>query len=268
MPRLGVLLFLMLMPISTLPAQPAPEIIAHRGASHTAPENTVAAFQLAWKEQADGAELDIQLTQDGKIIVIHDQDTKRTTGVEGKVAQRTLAELRRLDAGQWKGRQFAGEKLPTLDEMLATVPPGRKVFIEVKSGPEIIPELDRVLKASGLKPTQTPVISFHAPVIAALKRDRPDLPAYWVVSLKPKKGKKPPTAEELIARARRIQADGLDLSAEDILDADFARKVKAAGLRLDVWTVDDPVVARRMRALGVQGITTNRPGWLREQLAK
>ncbi len=242
------------------------EIIGHRGASHNAPENTAASFKLAWDEKADGAELDIYLTKDGKIIVIHDANTKRTTGADLWVADHTLAELRALDAGKWKSARFAGEKLPTLGEMLATAPPGKKVYVEVKCGPEVVPELDRVLKAAGLKPEQTPVISFSTSVIAAVKNARPDLPAYWLVTLRPKATEKR-TVEQLIAKAREAQADGLDVSVTDMLDREFAAKVKASGLRLDVWTVDDPAVAKRVAGL-VDGITTNRPGWLREQIGK
>src|SRR5262245_24153707 len=101
---------------------PPLEIIAHRGASHDAPENTVASFQEAWRQKADSAELDIQLTKDGRIVVLHDSTTKRTTGTDLKVSEQTLAELRKLDAGSWKGEKFKGEKLPTLAEMLATAP--------------------------------------------------------------------------------------------------------------------------------------------------
>ncbi|MFO0809209.1 MAG: glycerophosphodiester phosphodiesterase [Gemmataceae bacterium] len=249
-------------------AEPAVQIVAHRGASHDAPENTVAAIKLAWEQKADASELDIYLTKDQKIVVIHDKDTKRTTGVEGKVVDRLFSDLRKLDAGSWKSPKFAGERLPTLDEMLANVPSGKRLFIEVKCGPEIVPELNRTLMASQLKPSQTPVIAFSPDVIAAVKKARPDLPAYWLVSLKPKKGEKPPVAEDILAKAKAIKADGLDLSADDSLDAALAAKIKAAGLRLDVWTVDDPIVAKRMVAIGVDGITTNRPAWLREQLAK
>ncbi|MFO0804277.1 MAG: glycerophosphodiester phosphodiesterase [Gemmataceae bacterium] len=252
---------------AALANEPKPaEIIAHRGASHDAPENTVAAFKLAWEQGADGAELDIHFTKDGRIVVIHDADTKRTTGTDWKVRDRTLAELRTLDAGTWKHKRFAGERLPTLDEMLATVPEGKKVFVEVKCGPEAVRELDRVLKASRLKPEQTPVISFDASVIAAVKKARPDLPAYWLVSLKNRKDEKR-SVDDLVMKAREIRADGLDVSASDVVDAAFAAKVKAAGLRLDVWTVDDPAVARRVAPF-VAGITTNRPAWLREQLKK
>lgn len=255
----------LIVPSARAEANPV-EIIAHRGASHNAPENTMAAFKLAWEQESDGAELDIHLTKDGKIVVIHDATTKRTTGIDWKVAERTLAELRTLDAGRWKAERFAGEKLPTLEEMLATVPPGRKVFIEVKCGPEVVKELDRVLKAAGRKAEQTPIISFNSDVVAAVKKARPDLPAYWLVSFKDKAEKKR-TAEDLIAKARTIHADGLDVAATDEVNPEFARKVKASGLRLDVWTVDDPAVARRVASF-VASITTNRPAWLREQLRK
>jgi glycerophosphoryl diester phosphodiesterase len=107
-------------------------------------------------------------------------------------------------------------------------------------------------------------------VIAAVKKMQPDLPAYWLVGLKPNKKKKtpPPTAEELIAKAKEINADGLDLQAAPVLDRAYADKVKAAGLRLYVWTVNDVDEARRMVEIGAEGITTDRPAWLREQLAK
>ncbi|MFO0800470.1 MAG: glycerophosphodiester phosphodiesterase [Gemmataceae bacterium] len=252
----------------TLPADRAVEIVGHRGASHDAPENTVAAVKLAWEQKADAAEFDVYRTKDGKIVVIHDKDTKRTAGGVNKVvAESTLAELRTLDVGAWKDKKYAGERIPTLAEVLATVPAGKRVFVEVKPGPEVVPELLAEMTAAGLPPERTPVISFNAGVIAAVKKARPDLPAYWIVSLNTK-DKAPPTAAELVAKAKEIRADGLDLSASPALDAEYAKVVRAAGLKLYVWTVNDVAVARRMVGLGVDGITTDRPGWLREQLAR
>lgn len=252
---------------TAFPAEPTVEIVGHRGASFDAPENTAAAIKLAWEQKADAAEFDVYLTKDGKLVVIHDATTKRTTGTDLKVADATLEELRKLDAGKWKGEKFAGEKLPTLDEVLATVPVGKRVFIEIKCGPEAVPEMDRVIKASKLKPEQTCVISFNADVVAASKKTRPDLQALWIVSLNTKG--KPKTAEELIAKAKAVKADGLDLSATPaVLDKAFGDKVKAAGLKFYVWTVDDAELAKKMIAAGAESITTNRPGWLREQLAK
>lgn len=249
-------------------AEPKVEIVAHRGASFDAPENTLAAIELAWKQSADASEFDVLLTKDGKLVVIHDATTKRVAGTDLKVAGSTLDELRKLDVGKWKAEKFVGEKMPTLEEMLATVPAGKRVFVEVKCGPEAVPELDRVIRASKLKPEQTCVISFSADVIAAAKKARPDLQALWIVSLAPK-NQKPRTAEELIAKAKEINADGLDLSATPaVLDKAFGAKVKGAGLKLYVWTVNDAALAKQMIAAGAESITTDKPGWLREQLAK
>lgn len=241
-----------------------PEIIAHRGASFDSPENTVAAIKLAWEQKADGSEFDIFLTKDGKLAVIHDANTKRTAGQEFEVSKTPWNELRKLEVGSWKSAQYAGEKIPSLAEMLAQVPQGKKVFVEVKCGPEAVPEMLKVIADSKLNPEQTPVISFKSDVIAAVKKARPEIPAYWLVGL----GKKAPTVEEVIAKAREIKADGLDLSATDVLTKEYAAAIKKEGFKLYVYTVNDVNVAKRMVDIGVDGITTDRPLWLREQLGK
>ncbi len=251
------------------PARPM-EIVAHRGASHDAPENTLAAFKLGWAQQADAVELDILLSKDGRIVVIHDKDTKRVSGVNRPVVEQTLDELRSLDAGRWKDAKWTGEKLPLLGEVLATIPDGKRLFIEVKCGAEVVPELVRELKAAGKKPEQTAVIGFSDDAMAAVKKALPHLEVFWIANIKPdpKSDKRPLTVDDLIATAKRINADGLDLSACDTIDKAFGDKVRSAGLKLAVWTVDDPTVARAMQAAGVQSLTTNRPGWMREQLQK
>lgn len=267
--RVALTGILLVLPWSAVAAEPQVEIIAHRGASHDAPENTVAAIRLAWEQKADLSEFDIYLTRDGHLAVLHDKDTKRTApGSALSVAKSTLAELRQLDVGKWKDPRFTGERIPTLAEMLAVVPPGKGVFIEVKCGPEAVPAILRALDDAKLPAALTPVICFNAEVIAAVKKARPDLPAYWLVGLNPKKGQKPPTAASVVQKARAIHADGVDLSASPALDAEYAKTIRAAGLKLYVWTVNDVPTAKRMVELGVDGITTDRPGWLREQLAQ
>src|SRR6188508_1008743 len=126
----------------------AVEIIAHRGGAHEAPENTLAAFKLGFEQKADAGELDVYLTKDGKAVVIHDKNTKRTAGADKPVVEQTLEELRALDAGSFKGAQWKGEKIPTLAEALETIPDDRRMFIEIKCGAEILPELERVLRES------------------------------------------------------------------------------------------------------------------------
>jgi glycerophosphoryl diester phosphodiesterase len=158
----------------------AAEIIAHRGASHSAPENTLASANLAWKRNADAVEIDVWLTKDGRIVALHDKTTERTTGRKWNVAERTLAELKTLDAGTWKDKTWAGERIPALEEILATIPDGKRLFIEIKCRAEIVPELERVLKASGKPPAQTAVISFDLDTVRAFKKQMPQLAVYWV----------------------------------------------------------------------------------------
>lgn len=246
----------------------AVDIIAHRGASHDAPENTLAAFQLGWKQQADAVELDIWLTKDGKIIVCHDSDTKRTTGTAKKIPESTLAELRALEAGSWKDAKWKGEKLPTLTEALAAIPAGKRLVIEIKCGPEVLPELERDLKASGKPASQLVIISFGYEVCAQAKKLFPQIPVLFLSSFKQDKASSTwtPTAETLIKKAKAAGLDGLNLSHKGPLDAAFVNQTHAAGLKFYVWTVNDADVARKLLAAGADGITTDRPEWLRGQL--
>jgi glycerophosphoryl diester phosphodiesterase len=250
-----------------LPALNAMEIIAHRGASHDAPENTVAAFQLAWQQQADACELDIRLSKDGQVVVIHDDNTKRTTGRDKMVVPQTLEELRSLDAGAWKGKKWRSEKIPTLAEALGTLPDGKRFFIEIKCGPEVLPELARIIEISGKQPRQLPIIAFSYEVA---KQAKALLPAHEVSLLydwkEDKDTGKALSSDALIATAKVANLDGLDVKHTGPMNAGFVAKVKSAGLKLYVWTVDDATIARRMAAFGVDGITTNRPEWLRGQL--
>jgi glycerophosphoryl diester phosphodiesterase len=107
-----------------------PIIFAHRGASAHAPENTIASFELALVQQADAIELDVKLSGDGQVIVIHDSTVDRTTNGHGKVQDMTLAELKALDAGSFRGSEFAGEKIPTLEEVFEAM--GKRTFINIE----------------------------------------------------------------------------------------------------------------------------------------
>ena len=247
----------------------AVDIVGHRGASWDAPENTVASYRLAWDQGADAAEVDVYLTRDNRIVAMHDRTTKRTTGVDWVIAERMLDELRTLDAGSWKDPRWKGEPIPTLTEVLATIPEGRRLYIEVKCGPEIVPFLKEELKASGRSAEQTVVMGFGLDTVREVKTALSELKVYWLSGWRKDKdtGQWLTRVEDLIADAREAGADGLDLAADGPLDEEAVGKIRDAGLEFHVWTVNDPAVARRMVALGVDSITTDRPGWLREQLA-
>jgi glycerophosphoryl diester phosphodiesterase len=245
----------------------AVEIVAHRGASHDAPENTLPAVKLGWEQNADAVEIDVFLSKDGKIVVIHDDDTGRTAGVKKRVDEQTLAELRALDAGSWKNARLAGTRIPTLEEVLATVPAGKRLFVEIKCGPEILPELQGVLDLSG-KRGQVVIISFGFDVVEQAKKRFPEVPVYWLYhfSDEEKRTYGNPSLADLIAKAKSVGLHGLDLNYQGPFGKEFVEQLTAAGMKLYVYTVDSPEDARRLTAIGVTGITTNRPAYLREAL--
>jgi glycerophosphoryl diester phosphodiesterase len=249
----------------------AVDIVAHRGASHDAPENTVASARLAWAQKTDAVETDIYLTKDGKLIVSHDKNTKRTTGKSMSIPSSNFADLRKLDAGSWKDARFAGEKLPTLSEQFALIPPGKRMFVEIKSGPEIVPVLKSCLEDCGAGAHNVTLISFNYESLKAAHEALPGVPALYLAGYKDPAKIKPgaapqPSIKEVIAKAKDAGFTGVDLQDTWPLTAADTQKIKDAGLQLHVWTIDDPAVARRWIALGAASITTNRPGWMREQL--
>lgn len=251
----------------------AVDIVGHRGASYDAPENTMAATNLAWKQKADAVETDIYLSKDGKLIVFHDRPSaKRTTGRDVPINSLTQAEARELDAGSWKGPQFKGEKIPLLEEQIASIPAGKRMLVESKVGAEIVPELKRVLQATGADEKKITLISFEYDFLTEARKQLPSYRTLYLVSYRAPDAnakptaKKQPTLDEVIAQAKAAKLTGLDLQHTWPLTADDVKKIKDAGLELHVWTVNDAAIAQRWIELGVASITTDRPGWLREQL--
>ena len=242
------------------------EVVAHRGASFEAPENTLPSFKLGW-ELADADELDIYLSKDGVPVVMHDASTKRTGGLDKPVVEQTLAELQLLDAGSWKAPSWAGTRIPTLAETTALVPEGKRLLIEIKCGVEVIPALEKVVKESGKTPKQLALIAFNLETLKQAKLKLPTLPAYWILGYKEdKKTGKFPAIDDLIAKAKAGGLDGLDLDYKFPIDEAFVAKVHAASLKLFTWTVDEMDVALKEKAAGVDGITTNKHRELRKAL--
>lgn len=245
------------------------DIIAHRGASHDAPENTLASVRLGWEQGADAVEVDVRQSRDGHIVVIHDANTRRIARVNRRVSAHTLEELRQLDVGGWKHPRFAGERIPTLAEVIETVPSGKRLFVEIKCGPECLPQFVDTVARSGKSPSQVVPIGFDLTTMKLVKWAMPDWEVAWVQAFRRNwRGGWTPTAEHLIAHAKQAGLDGLDLGGRGPVNRTFTDKVHAAGLKLYIWTVDSPAIASRLAAAGVDGIATNRPGWLREKLAR
>ena len=246
---------------------PDPIIVAHRGASKHAPENTIPAFKLAWAQGADAIEGDFYLTKDGAIVCIHDKDTKKVSGVKRVVEDSTLEELRKLDVGAWFGEKWKGTLIPTILEVFATIPDGKKIYIEIKSGSEILPRLFEELTRSGLKKSQVIVISFDKDVILKLKSKDPDIKAFWLSDFKRDNfsGRTEPSFNNVIDVLRQTGADGFS-STHKLIDDSFIKAIQSEGFEYHVWTVDDPETARRFKRLGAKSITTNLPDYIRKNL--
>ncbi len=246
--------------------QALPTLIAHRGASQHAPENTLAAFNLAWEHGADGIEGDFRLTADGHIVCVHDADLQRVGGSDLVVAESTLSELQAIDVGSWKDPSFHAERIPTLEDVLAALPAGGKFFIEIKAGPEIVPVLARSLAISGVLPSSVTVIAFSEDVIAASVDLLSGVEACWITAYEETDRGWVPNETDVLTTLGSLNAAGLDCQAHGCITPDFVSALREADLSFHVWTVDDVQIAQRFWKLGVDSITTNRPKELRKEL--
>jgi glycerophosphoryl diester phosphodiesterase len=162
-----------------------------------------------------------------------------------------------VDVGIWKDKKFKGERIPFLEEIIATVPENKVLVVEVKCGSEIIPHMERVLHKHPKK-SQIMFISFGWETITGLKEAFPENKAYWLSSQRKEVQKR---LDDIIP----ANLDGINLHY-GIIDEEMVKEVNNRGYELLVWTVNDPDEARRLNALGVTHITTDRPQWLKQQL--
>jgi glycerophosphoryl diester phosphodiesterase len=241
-----------------------PLVIAHRGASHLAPENTLAAFRLAWEQGADAIETDLRLTADGAIVCFHDDDGARLLGDSRRVREFTLDDLRALDAGAWKGPEWTGERVPTLAEALATVPAGKQIVLELKE--DVVEPLARELAAAPRD--RITLIAFDAEILARAKRALPDCRVLWLFGnyFGQRRLRGPTLGAWLADVAREHGLDGLDLRVSGRLNRHLVAPLLARELALFVYTVNGAVACRRCARLGLHGITTDRPADARRWL--
>lgn len=272
----GVAVAALLAGCATVSEKGCATLIAHRGESYDAPENTLPAYQTA-VDRGFGFECDIYLSSDGRVFTFHDTDLKRTTGgvCTQKCWQASWADtVSKVDVGnwgKWKDSKFKGTRPALLEEVLALARPGRKIYVELKAGPDIVPYVkDIFAKEPKATPETVLFISFNADSCAALKRLMPEYKVYWLTSIRPWKGDAPAlTADEVIARLRACKADGVDACfRQDVVTAEFVAAVKKAGFEFHMWTIDDPAVAEEAFRRGADTVTTNRAKYILETLRK
>jgi len=248
---------------SAEPARPGPAdrwpferpwIVAHRGVSMHAPENTFAAFDLALREGADFIELDVRRSRDGRLVVIHDATVDRTTNGRGRVADLPWEELNRLDAGSWFSPAFSGQPLPLLEEVLDRYTGKIGLLVELKE-PDAEGELAGLLIRRGLQnglENRLIVQSFHADSMHRLRKLLPEL---QIGVLTGQTGKKP-TEKDLDRFA--AFADFINVRL-DLADAGLVRRIHERGALTLVWTVRHAVEVGRLLQAGVDGIVTDDP---------
>ncbi|MFC2139284.1 glycerophosphodiester phosphodiesterase [Bacteroidota bacterium] len=240
-------------------------IIAHRGDTYDAPENTLSAINLAWERGAEAVECDVHLSKDNNIIVIHDDNTFRTTGENHKIRELNLDELKKIDAGSWHGEQWKEEPIPALEEVLDTIPSCGKLLIEIKSDHEIIPILKNILDKSGIKKEQIILMDFNYNSVCEMKKY---FPGYEILLLSTMRKMKffYISTNELIDKTLKPGLTGLNLMGQNRINVELVEKIKNSGLKLYIWTVDNPEEVKRLIDLGVDGIATNRAEWIKKEL--
>lgn len=237
-----------------------PWAVAHRGASHVAPENTLSAVRSALARGADMVEVDVRRTADGALVLLHDDTLRRTTNVAQvfpsrfpwRVEELTLAQVRRLDAGRWKSPTFAGETVPTLDEAWEAVRrAGARLLLEVKqpaAQPGIMREVSGLLARRRSAPGQVVVQSFDGSAVREFASERPDVEVGLLAPIALSELERvAPWASYVNPHHRRITRD-------------YVSAVHEHGMRCLPWTVDDPKRMRWLMCAGVDGVISNRPG--------
>ncbi|MGW3928441.1 glycerophosphodiester phosphodiesterase family protein [Streptomyces microflavus] len=255
--------------------QTSPVVVAHRGASGYAPENTLAAVDAAKALSVDWVENDVQRTKDGVLVVLHDTDLKRTTDVEEVFPDRapwavkdfTGAEVAKLDAGSWFGKQFAGARVPTLTQFVNRLERNRqKLLLEIKSPttyPGIERDILRVLRKEGWLDRahvrdRLVIQSFGAAVIKEVHALRPDIITGFLGT---------PAVADLpsyAAFADQINPSYATIGAEYVAAVQRLKGPHGKRLRVNTWTVNDAAKAAKARAYGVDGIITNYPDVVRD----
>ena len=239
--------------------------IAHRGASGSghAPENTLAAFREAIKIGVDGVECDVHGTKDGDLVVIHDNNLARTTDMSGIIENMTLDEVKKADAGSWFDPRFAGERIPTLREVLELAKGKAITVIEIK--PEnitdkVISEIERAAAVEDVI-----VQSFHPDVVKEAQELNPNIPRALLIGGK-KAVKKPTAILKLIQDTAEVGAGALNLSSK-VITPHLVEESRRRGISVWAWTVDDEEEMKRLVAIGVDAITSNYPKRLQSVLS-
>lgn len=234
------------------------QIVGHRGAAGEAPENTLGSFALAVEQGSDAIELDIHLSKDEQIIVCHDVTINRTTTGTGNIGELTTVELKQVDAGSWFHAKYAGERLPTLEEVFDLLPPHIEVNVEIKSDSDVLRSklIDMLQRRSLLD--RVFVSSFNHQSLVLLKQAEPRVKIGLLYSKEP------------LSPAEAKNKYGVELYSlhphHELVNRAFVEEADNLGMKVFPWTVNKEERMRQLIDDGVAGIITDYPGILRALL--
>ncbi|UOD35159.1 hypothetical protein DSN97_02130 [Deferribacteraceae bacterium V6Fe1] len=242
------------------------KIIAHRGASFYAPENTMSAFKLAMEYGVDGIEMDVHVTKDGKIVVIHDDTTGRTGTQNLEIKTNDLETLKKVDVGSWFDTKYQGEQIPILDNLIKEVPSKFELYIEIKSEPDTVPIYYDFFSDHKELKNRAVIFGFNYNVMTKIKKLLPDFTVLWIVEY----GYNVPISskmyDDVYGKITDANLNGISTHADLTHCSNMEKAIKKHDWIWNVWTVDNPHLAKQLMNLGVATLTTNRPDWIMKHL--
>lgn len=235
-------------------------LFGHRGARGLAPENTLPSFRLAKEIGVDGVELDVHLSKDNAVVVMHDDTVNRTTNGKGRIRDMTLEEIKALDAGSWFGEKWRGTKVPTLEEVFNELGRDMLYKVEIKHSYRVYPGIEeRVLEAverKGLR-DRVQIISFDFDSLERVRQLDRDIKIGLIIEGKPR---------WFLDIARRLEASFIHAYL-GLIDEDDQRICRSSGIGLGVWTVNERQDIERFCRMGVDDITSDYPDRLKQVCA-
>lgn len=243
------------------------KIIAHRGASFYSPENTFASFKLAETLGADGIEMDVRMTKDGKLAVIHDESTGRTGNTCRNIKTSNFETLENIDVGSWFDNKFKNERIPLLEDAVNKTSEQLDLYIEIKSGNEIVDTFYRFAEILESRRNKIIIISFDYEIVAELKKILSNMKMLWIVQFGFNVTLERGMYENVFKKIKMANLDGISTYADLIHCKSMAKDIRKNNWLWNVWTVDNPSLAKQLMNLGVTSLTSNRPDWIIKNLS-
>ncbi|SNR69301.1 glycerophosphodiester phosphodiesterase [Desulfurobacterium atlanticum] len=235
------------------------KVVAHRGASFYAPENTFAAFFLAVSQGADGIEMDVHITKDGEVVVIHDKTTERVGDRYFEVSEISWNELKKVDVGSYFGKEFKGEKIPLLKDVIRKFK-NVELYVEIKSGMETVePVVSLLRKVNG---ENIILFSFNYDLVKEIKKRLKDVRVLFIAEYGYNVSEDSFVYDYLIELVKSAGLDGISTCSSLSHGRKLSEKLNNEDFIWNVWTVDNPYLAVQFKKLGVSSLTTNRPDWI------